>query len=257
MSQLLKLLADQYLGGMPIADDLRTGKIEIVAGILRQDLTDKTQWYFIDDGNHIPIGFDTTYQAGVNLAVLDNVRLMVKFAKTYTGVVSIIAIPDELLAREYHLSIGPSVGFDGIELHGRISRQISGRIYYDGAQWVATNGTYQGTAPTIGYTGGVLTVTHGADFCPGDGVCLTPESVGGSVSQPYLPVLHTVADGSFQVQFYDPGSNQILNTAASTRMAFRWTKSVDIMARFDGTGGHDAIPFHTGGNIWVLGIMKV
>lgn len=257
------LVESGYFGGVPIGSDVRNKKLEIICGVVRQDPTDRKKWFWIEDTSHAMTGFDNVYQNSTDFPPYGNLfaaggSLGLKFKKTYKRALTFIAVPDETLSNSFGFTCGVSLGLSYLQLKGHVTAQLSGRIYYDGAAWVAEMGTYQGDIPGMAFASSALTVTHNdgstyTGFCNGVGVTLTPHSVGGTIV-PYTPVLKSVANGNFVVEFYSTTGARI--AAVDTKMAFYWSKIMDIPAVLDGTLGHDLVSYSIPGNIWVCGIME-
>lgn len=244
-----------YIGGIPIGDDVRTKKLEILAGVLRQDSVDKTKWSFLQDTQHAMVGFNGVYSnvVGSENLFASGGSLTVRYKKTYKRCVSLIVAPDETLSNVWHVSVGGSVGLDRVVISARFSQQVAGQIFWDGTAWQNTMGTYQGAVPVLSYDTGTLTVTHG--FCPGAALSVVPFSNNATVN-PYMPVVRVLHNGDFAVQFVDTTTGNLVSGAPSTKMAFYWSKVFDGPANLDGSNGHDAIQFYNPGNFWVYGIME-
>jgi len=255
--------ASIHMGGMPIADGLRSSRIEVVSGVIRQNPSTPAQWAFIQDSGHVQNGFNDVYGDATaeppngNLHALSG-ALYVKFAKTYSRVISLIVAPDETLAYDYGVTCGASVGVDQITIRAKVTRGIAGAVRFDGTNWVISMGEFQGVAPSVSYnsTTGALTVDHSNEFVRGLAIHLTPWFTSSQV--PYLPVIRTgTTNSSFAINWIDTTTGAIVTGAASQRMACFFSKRMSSAARLDGVSGWDAVPFHTGGNLWIYGIMEL
>lgn len=237
------LITDKY--GIPYSPDISEGKIEIVAGVIRQRAADRTKWDFLDNAGHRPIGVTGTY------ATASGGELTINFAKKYTKVLSFICGPDEVLAQRYNLTTGANVGLDKAIISCGGIIKGAGRIYYNGTTWATDEVTGEGLGATSSFANYNLTVAH--SFCPGKNVQLTADTGDGAVL-PLIPVFKTATNTGFISNFikYDG----TWNSTPVKAMSFRYSKMYQGTFTVDGTGGWDAIPYENG-NIWFFGIFLV
>lgn len=257
--ELLNFLGFQngYLGGNPIASDLRTSKIEILSGVIRQNPADRTKWDFIADAGHVPSGFQT----GPANVVASGGTLTLTFRKTYKRVMTLLCVPDETLASQWGINCGASVSLDSAAINMSINREVAGIVWFDGAAWQHKvtsmgNSTVGGTPV---FAAGTLTVPHA--FVPGiDGtVQLIPYSRNGAVL-PVIPSLKSagtlgVADSQSAFTMFFQDFAGALIAAAATTMSFTYTRRACGPIRVDNTGGTVNTPL-SDGNIWLFGIME-
>lgn len=272
-----------------VGDQFSSAKYDLIGGVLRQNSADRTQWNFLNDSAHIPVGFDPARpllasDGTTNLApraagqsllfffkqVTDQRQLNVALDGYYDRVVAVNAWADETLSKDWGISLGAKVTRSGLLVYGSMHKTRHGRIYWSGSQWVMDEDSWHPTdtvSVSWDSTGGVLTVTHG--WLPGQNLRLdvdmraTSGTEGGIVATPFLPVRgRIISDTQFTVRFLADGSVgpgfSPRTGAPGTGMSFRWTKSYDGPVTFDGTNGWDSIPWDEGdtGNIWVHGFMR-
>ncbi|HEY4546094.1 MAG TPA: hypothetical protein VIG90_06675 [Pedomonas sp.] len=257
LGQTTELSSDVNIGGVPIADGLRSGKIEIVAGVIRQDAEDKTKWNYINDAGHVPIGVTGTY------ALATGSEILVRFAKTYKRVLSMVMGPDELLSNRHGMSVGASVGLSTMTLKASIEKTLSARVHWDSVQWQVAYGAGQGSTAdngNVSITGinipsaGTVQIDHTP--CPGNNVSVIPNTRGGVVI-PYIPALRGITDTQIAINYINPATDTLRTDAtATTRMSMQVNKSFRGGVLLDGTGGSDMYRFNLG-NIWFFGIMEV
>lgn len=284
LQELLAPNARALKGG--IADAFSDHRFDLIGGTLRQRTDDLTKYYFLDDGVHAPLGFDSDQNmvqpdgsplypraAGINLAAwfkrTTDVRRLISGSDAggYDRIISLIAGADDDTSRVWGLSVGAKVLRTGIQIHGSVHRSRSGRIYWDGSTFATVHDALHPTGNvTVTWDNtNTLTVTH--DWLPGQDLTLEVDTRGGGVATPFIPVRHSVnTNGTeFKVQFLTDGATGPgfgLRTGAvggvppGSGMSFRWTRSYDGPMYWDGTSGFDNIDLSVNGNIWVLGVMQ-
>jgi hypothetical protein len=224
--------------------DLLNKKIEIVAGTIRQNAVDKTQWDFVSDSLHTPLGVTGAF------ATASGSTITIPFSKTYSKVIAFVCGPDEMLSNRDQLVIGASVGTDMVQLKASASLMFSAEVWYDGSAWQYTESTGQSLINSVSFTSR-LDIQH--KYCPGSDIHLTPWNRAGAVT-PLIPVLRSVATGNMLINFIDyAGAN--VGTPA-TGMALRVSKHYNEGILLDGTGGSDTLNLQDG-NIWFFGIFQV
>jgi len=241
-----------YVGGVPIADGLRSEKIEIVAGTIVQDAVDKTKWNFISNGTHTSVGVSGDYATAAGSTITIN------FAKTYSKVISFVAGPDEGFANGLGMSVGATVGLSTAGVKASLSLTGDALIRWDGAAWVSSVGSGQDLnfTPTFeddAYGHDSVVVSH--DYCPGIGVQVFPWMNAGAVN--FTPVIASVANTSTRVKFVDPAAGTVANAGVpDTKMAFKISKTYSQGILLDGSGDSSTLDL-SGGNIWFFGIFQV
>lgn len=251
---LQALMLDRgYVGGIPIAQNLRNKRIEIVAGTLRQNASDRTKWDWIADANHVGVGVNTAVQATASGS-----QLTVNFNKTYSRVITFLCGPDETLANRLNFTCGASVGLSSANIKASINLTLAALIRYTGATWEIAYGTGQGGISSHNveitsavFSSGNLTLAH--SWCDGADAQVSPWSNGGAVV-PYIPVIRSIADGQTIVSFANYAGAFV--TTADTNMAFGIRKNFSEGIVLDGTGGTEALDLDLG-NIWMIGIFEV
>lgn len=226
--------------------------IEIIGGAIRQDPTDRTKWNFIDDSLHDPIGISGTY------AVASSGNITINYGKTYSKVLAFSAGPDETLANTLGVHVGASVGLSSAVINCGSHFQGAATINYDGSgTWNITPGANQDIGITFNaYTGAGGYAVFDHNYCRGIDITVQPDTVGATISNPYIPVLRSAGNTSFQVAFMDPTTGSLVTGAASTRMAFRVSKRNNGGLYLDGTNGSDTLGLDAG-NIWFFGVFQV
>ena len=240
--------------GVPVLDNLKDKKIEVVAGAIRQNEEDRTKWDFISDSLHQPIGVSGTQ------ATASGSTITIDYAKTYSKVLCAMVGPDEYLANAHNLSVGASVGVDKMQI--RASGSIEGFyiISWNGTEWVKVTGTGQdiGGADklTLSYSSGFLTVNHG--YCRGSNVSITPYTADSGSQPPFTPVLYgTLGHNSFKVRFIDHETGSyITDGVPRVGMSFIFNKSYAEGLHLDGSNGSEDLNLHLG-NLWFYGIFEV
>lgn len=257
LGQTNQMSPGMYMGGTPIADGLRGGRIEIVAGVIRQNTDDRTKWDYISDSGHVPLGV-----AGAS-AVAAGSEVTVTFAKAYKRVLSMVMGPDELLSNRHAMSVGASVGFSSMRIKAAINKTLSATVWWNGSEWRYTYGAGQGSTAdngNVSITGisipsaGTVQIDHTP--CPGTNVSVIPNTRGGVVI-PYIPALRGITDTQIAINYINPATDTLRTDAtATTRMSMQVNKSFRGGVLLDGTGGSDMYRFNLG-NIWFFGIMEL
>ena len=84
-----------------------------------------------------------------------------------------------------------------------------------------------------------------------------PDSGGGTVGQPYLPLMKSPLDDQFIINFTDVIDGSFVTTSTEdTRMSFSVVKNFSGLIYFDGRDRSGEIGMQFG-NIWFFGIMQV
>ena len=206
------------------------------------------QYDWISDGNHIPVGVDTS-----SPCVATGSQIAVPFTKTYSRVLSVVATPDEALCNAHNLTCGTSVGLSNFIIKAGGSLSGTAIIKWDGAAWSVTHGTGQVLNFEVSESAGVLTITH--DYCPGISLDLTPYSSDGIVV-PYPAYLQAAGNSSFEVAFIAHGTSIKYVGAPTTSQSFIVTKSYHEGLLLDGSGDSDSLDLSVG-NFWFMGLMEV
>jgi hypothetical protein len=146
--------------GVPAAGNLNTSEIGIVAGTIRQDDTDRTKWYFINDVSHEPVGVSGTY------ATASGGTITLNYDTTYSEVISMVVAPDETFANQMNISCGGSVGLSRVLISASSAFTGAFTLEWTGSAWSFISGTAQLLDPTfVSYNAGTLTLSH--DYCRG------------------------------------------------------------------------------------------
>lgn len=240
----LRAVSSPNKQGFPFIPDLDTKEIEIVAGVLRQDTKDPTKWNYISDSKHAPVGVLGAY------AKASGGTLRINYKTTYSKVISFVAAPDEILANTGGVTIGGKVGLSFAALSA--SANLSGGVLIKyNTDWVVTNLPITSLEWAIdSYSNGTLTLSH--NYCRGRDITLSPWTDSGRITNPYIPVIKSVADASAVIQFIDPTTGQTVTGEASPRMCFQIFKRSQSGLHLDGTGGADL----ASGNIWFMGLFQ-
>ncbi len=259
---------------------LSNKKIDFVAGVLRQNAADRTQWAFINDSTHRPVGFDpdpnffasdgvtrlNPYTAGVSLLAYwkrrtDALRADVNSGVMYDRILACTVTADERLSYDWGIMLGARVTRTGIVVNGSMHKARHGRIYWNGSDFVSDQDSFHPTGTvTTSYdpAAGTLTVNHG--WLPGQDLILVPDTRTGVISTLFIPMRKNVTNTSFELQFMVPNTGGIRTGSPGSGMSFRWTKAYNGPVFFDGSNGWDIIPWSDNGsddgNIWVYGIMQ-
>lgn len=212
-------------------NDLPEGTtFHILAGTIRQDQTDASNWYWIDDTNHTKIGFDDL----VTLNGTNYVR--VTYDQTYDKVISLIATPDNELSANAQVSCGASVGLSYSDICLGTNHEVTGMIYYDGTNWIDSNGG------TVSFSNGIVTLTPNPAliyYIPFGVKCET-------ISRGYSTIPNACAlDNGLRFRFYD--NTGVLTTPAEN-MALKYYLGGSRALRLTEKLGASS-------NIWILGIM--
>jgi len=240
------------LSGIPFVESLRSSKIGVVAGTIRQNSTTRTQWDYINDSVHIPVGVSGTH------ATATGGSITIPYDTTYSRIISFVCGPDETFANAMGMTVGASVGLSSSIIKLSANTNIAATCYYDGATWQIANGTAQnGDIVAASYLNGTLTLTH--EYCRGLAYTLTAYTINGLILNPYIPVAKLVGNSSISVHFIDPATGNVVTSASpDTRMSFVVTKTNNDGLFVDGT--NDATIINrvdmAEGNIWFLGIFE-
>lgn len=253
VQQLKALFTDNgYIGGVPITDELRDKRIGIIAGTLRQNATTRSQWDWIKDSGHEPIGVDDSTPA---IATGDT--LTVNYDETYTKTLTITVSPDEALASSLGMSVGPSVGTTLMNIKASVDLTLACTIKYNGATWDVVYGDGQGGTgshnvdiSSVSQVSANITIDH--DWIAGSDITLTAYTANGAVL-PYIPVIRSFTDTQIVMNFIDYAGAFV--TVADTSMSFVLTKNFSGGIDLDGTGNGDTLELNLG-NIWFHGIMQ-
>jgi len=251
--QLKAIYTDNgYINGVPVSDELRDKKIGIIAGTLRQDATTRSQWNWIKDVGHEPIGVDDSVPATATGDIL-----FVNYDKTYTKTLVVSATPDETLASKLGMSVGTSVGLSGFNMKASVNLTLAASIKWNGTSWDIGYGTGQGgvgahnvNITNVALTGANLEIDH--DWIPGFNLSLIGFTDNGAVI-PYIPVLKSTNTIQTVINFVDYAGAFV--QPEDTRMSFVLVKQYNGGVDLDGTNNGDTLDLDLG-NIWVQGIMQ-
>lgn len=240
------------LFGVPYAAVLSGKKLRVIAGTLRQNSSNLTQWAWISDSGHVPVGVGSITASGETLTLA--------FDQTYGRVISVIAGPDETLAQRGFV-VGASVDLGNFALRGSLAASVAGHVkYLGGGTWehkiAGVLGTQDGPAITASSTG-TITVPH-AEVLGGtfNYPALTPYSSNADFV-PRLPMVRNSSTLNFNAQIFNSTFDGFLDLASfTTRVAFSYRKGFNGPIAFDGTGVGGDLKLYNG-NIWVLGLMEV
>lgn len=241
------------VGGVPWADALRSSKLGIVAGAIRQNGVDRKKWDYISDGAHVPVGL-----SGDNATAAGG-AITLTFDKTYGRVISFVCGPDETLGNVMGVSVGASVGLSSAILSASATFNGAFTVEWDGAagEWVFSVGTGQNIAPAlVSYVNGSLRVGH--SYCRGIGVQVSPYTAGGEILNPFIPALKAAGNQYFDIQWIDPATGSVVTGLESERMKAAVTKVNNLGLYLDGTNGATEINGvdMSSGNIWFFGIFE-
>ena len=205
-------------------------KFYLLAGTIRQDENNTNSWYLLDDTNHKKIGLS-------NVVVENNIYLRLNYDQEYDKVITLLCGPDENLAA-LNVTCGASVGLGYSLISLGCKYDSWGEIYYDGTNWVDSNGG------TLTFSNGVLTLT------PSNTLNLFNGSYGVQcecISRGYSTYKNVVKMYS-GIRFcaFDSSGNRV--TTPTTDIAFDyklWHNGILYL--------NNKMP--TGSNVWIIGIM--
>lgn len=248
------------LSGVPFSPDLLDGQIEIVAGALRQDTTDRTKWNVISDSLHKALGVTEL------VATASGSQIVLNYSNTKSKVISLLCGPDETFSNAYGMSVGASVGTSYAAIKARIDLTLAAEVWYDGTAWQITTGPGQGTNPGtsippnvevtgVSYSGGTLNIAH--SLLPGKDIAISAFNTrSGAILSPYISGLKSFSNNGIAIHFMNPTTGNIITAASpDTKMTTIVTKRFSGGIALDGTSGTDAYQLELG-NIWFIGIMK-
>lgn len=205
----------------------------ILAGAIRQDQSTPTTWNWIDDTNHTKIGFDDTITAQGTYAV------RVTYDQAYDKVITFIAAPDNELAGNGQITCGASVGLSYSDIYLGTCHDYIGDIYYDGTNWIDTNGG------TVTFTNGILYLTPNPNHILFPAYSVWCDGLSRGYNTVKTPT--TLQGSGVRFRFYDNNGNIV--TTASTDMALRY--------HLGGNGRTVNLGYALGAssNIWIFGVM--
>lgn len=205
-----------------------------------------SQWDFINDSVHVPVGVDTSAPI-----IASGTSLNIPYSTNYSQVVSFVVGPDESLANAHNLTVGASVGTSFSTIKAGATLVGTAIIRWDGANWLSIAGTGQDLHFKATESGGILTITH--DYCPGIAATVSPYSVNGAIVpyQPYFDV--TVGNSQLKVAFRQPGSAVKYTGAPSTAQSILLIKTYSEGILLDGSGDSDTLDLSIG-NLWFYGV---
>lgn len=245
------LTKERNLNGVPYASELNDQGIEIVSGTLRQDATIRTNWNWIKDANHEPIGVDDSTPA-----IASSSSLTIPFLKTYTKALTFVCSADETLANALNFLPGASLGLSSAIIKASIDLTLAAHIYYDGASWQKVYGPGQGGAGAhnVNITniaiavGGLITIDH--SWITGIDVTLTGKTNG---TIPLIPIIDTITDTAITLYFVDYTGAVV--TSPTTAMSLTMTKNFAEGIRLDGVDNGATLDLDAG-NMWFFGLMQ-
>lgn len=205
-------------------------KLYLLAGTIRQDENNVNNWYLLDDTNHTKIGLS-------NVVVENNIYLRLNYDQEYDKVITLLCGPDENFSA-LNVTCGASVGLDHSLISLGCKNDSWGEIYYDGANWVDSNGG------TLTFANGILTLTPSNTlnlFNGSYGVSCECESRGYSTYKNVIKMYSGIRFCAF-----DSSGNRI--TTPTTDIAFTyklWHNGILYL--------NNKMP--SGSNIWIIGIM--
>lgn len=213
-------------------------------------------WFVINDADHSPIGIIDTVPIRTDGTGLG---LVINFEKTYSQVITMLVGPDEQISAAQGMSVGASVSVSAMQIRASIDKTIGARILWDSVLsiWQVTPDPDQGKIFTdlITLSGGNLTIPH--SFCPGRGVICMPDSAGGTVGQPYLPLMKSPLDDKFIINFTDVVDGSfVITSTPDTRMSFQVVKNFSGLIYFDGRDRSGEVGMNFG-NLWFQGLMML
>ena len=203
---------------------------DIIAGAIRQDENDVTKWFYISDTNHQPIGLDTVVEA-------NNIYLRINYKKTYDKVISLVVVPDETLA-SLNITAGASVGLSYSLIGIGCKYTQTGLVYYDGTNWVDSNG---GTVSMA--SNGVITLTPATTLTALEPYGLECEAI----SRGYATFKNVVKlETGLRFMAFDGSGNKVTSPTNDIAFNYRITRNGYIRP-------HSKMP--GGSNFWIFGIM--
>ncbi|MDZ5813924.1 hypothetical protein U4I65_02590 [Stenotrophomonas maltophilia] len=245
---------DGSWGGQAFIPEIATGRIRILAGTLRQDAVDQSQWAWISDDLHVPVGMLTSPADVVATAA----NLVINFKENYKRIITFIVVPDEYLASQLGVSCGSSVNTNAAAINLSINKEVAGEVWYEGAGVWRHKMTSMGVAnlegPPPTWSAGNLQVDHEPVYGTNNPAMLTPWSIDGAVVPWDVSLKRAISPVSFVVNFPN-AERTAFNTVADNQMAFTYRKSINAAVRLDNTGATAGLPL-SNGNLWVLGIME-
>ena len=198
-----------YPLGVPYTTQVGENKIGIVAGTMRQSSADRTKWYYLSNSTTRPIGV-----SGTN-AVASGSQITITYDTTYSEVLTGIVAPDEEWANVAGLTVGASVGLSTTVIKAASFLTGALSVKYNGSSWV-TAGSGTSLFPTVlGYTNGTLGIQHAA-YARGIGLNVTPWSDGGAITNPYMPLIKTIGNDFFELQWMDVTTGNLISSATPT-----------------------------------------
>lgn len=237
--------------GVPFAEALATKRISLIAGTLRQATSPLTQWNWISDSGHVPVGVGAISASGDTLTI--------SFDQTYGRVISVVAGPDETFA-QMGICVGASVNLDAFALRLSVNKQVSGHVrYLGGGLWehkICTGKTVV-DGPTPSLVGSNLNVSH--EMIPGgiyNHPAVSPYSNNADFV-PRVPLVRASTNTGFVAQFFNSTFNGFLGTAdATNQFSLCYRKGFNGPINVDGTGPSGNMELYHG-NIWVIGVMEL
>ena len=215
------------------------------------------RWDWISDSNHVPVGVD-----GSTALTASGSSLTIPYSKTYSRVVSLVAVPDETLANSLNFTCGTSVGLSNSVIKASINLTLAAHVSYNGSSWDVSYGAGQGgtASHNVEITGvtfpsnGNVEIAH--SYCPGIDASVLPFSNLGAVA-PYIPVVRAVSAGVIYVNFHDTSTGGLRSDSTpNTSHAMHVRKNFSEGIVLDGTSGSYDLDLYLG-NIWVYGVMEI
>jgi len=244
---------DTYISGVPMTDRLRDKSIGIVAGTIRQSTTKPSQWNYISNSSHVPIGVPLD-ENNVGHATANGREITINFDETYTKVISFVVCADETFAEDYSMSVGASTGLDKAVIKANFTRTMGHRAYWNGAEWIKGAGTGQDGNPVFTYTSGTGTLRIDHDYIPGLNMDIGIYTNEGAVSDPYIPCVKKQGNDFMELQFLVPTTGLLYTGAEINKMCFTYSKQSTGKFSLDGTDAD--VPALDTGNLWFYGIFE-
>lgn len=232
------------------APELTGKKIEVVAGVLRQNEADPSKWDFINDGFHVPVGVNTA------TITASSSNLMVLFNKTFGRVISFVVGPDEYLANRFGMQLGASVALDSATIKASAQFAITSRIYFDETtqSWIVQSGSGSIAGEvTVTNNGGIVTITHPPIL--GINTELLEWSYNTTII-PYQPLIISQSDTQVSFRMLNTTTRSFV-AAPDKHFSFYFKKRNQGGVLLDGSGGHNSILDFHNGNIWFFGLFEV